>query len=178
MNILFIRIRGMPKRSMAQQPAEPLDAEEPPADETGRGITSKVLQALTAVIMAAIIAFFGAWATLELGIAGPVAGVLFLVSVVWLYRKPIPSAAIGGGLYVTALIMFITPIVFYMPTVMGGPGESVEGFGTFAGSVIGLFFWWFIFAVGAIVIAALGYFAKKRARKKLGGVDEAPAEAV
>ncbi len=163
---------------MAEQPVDPTDVNETVGDEQldeSGGIAW--LQLVTATVMAALIALFGAWATINLGVAVPVAGVLFFAGAYWLYKKPIPSAAIGSGLYVTALIMFITPIVFYMPTVMSGPGESAESVGTFAGSVIGLFFWWFIFAVGAVVVAAVGYFAKKRAKKKLSG-SEPTTEAV
>lgn len=132
-----------------------------------RGWGIKTLHFLTALVMALVIAFFGAWATSELGISAIAAPVLFVITGVWLYRQPIPSAALGSGLYATALIMFITPIVFYLPAVLGGPGNGAEEAGMFAGSVIGLFFWWFIFAVFAVVVAGLGYFANQHARRKL-----------
>lgn len=154
---------------MADAQADPTGVEGMAGADETRGWGTKFLQLLTAILIAGIIAVFGAWATANLGVAGPVAVVLFLLSAVWLYRKPIPSAAIGNGLYVTALLMFITPIVFYLPNVLGGPGGDVEGAGMFVGSVIGLFFWWFIFAVFAVVVAGLGYFANKRAKKKLEG---------
>jgi len=84
---------------MADAQADPTDVEEMAGTDETRSWGTKLLQLLTAVLLAGIIAVFGAWATANLGIAGPVAAVLFLLSAVWLYRKPIPSAAIGNGLY-------------------------------------------------------------------------------
>lgn len=152
---------------MADAQADPTDFEGADTIDEKRGWGIALLQILTAVIMAGIIAFFGAWATLNLDVTGPVAAVLFLVSAWWLYRMPIPSAAIGNGLYATALLMFVGPVIFYLPNVLSGPGNSAKEVGAFTGSVMGLFFWWFIMAVFAVVVAGIGYFANKRARRKL-----------
>jgi|GEM_PF-4727875 len=163
---------------MAKHPADPTDVDEAVADEQfdeSGGIAW--LRLVTAIVMATVIALFGAWATLNLGIAGPVAAVLFFVSAYWLYKKPIPSAVVGSGLYVTALLMLLTPVGFYVPTILSGNADSAEAAGAFIGGILGLFIWGLVFAVGAVVVAAVGYFAKKRARRKLSD-SEPTAEAV
>ena len=152
---------------MADVQADPTDLEGTTDIDETRGWGIKILQLLAAVLMAGIIALFGALATTNLGVSGPVAAGLFLVSGWWLYRMPIPSAAISNGLYVTALLMFIGPVAFYLPNVLRGPGSDAAAIGAFTGSVLGLFFWWFIMAVFAVVVAGLGYLVNKRAKRKL-----------
>ncbi|HET7325508.1 MAG TPA: hypothetical protein VFJ06_14365 [Halococcus sp.] len=130
------------------------------------GISWKM--ALTAGVMGLIIGAFAAWATLNLGIAS----VAFLVGLVgggyYLYRKPIPSAAIGSGLYITALVMILTPLLFYIPSIFSSSeGEGAAAAGAFIGSVFGLVIWGFVFLLFAIVTAAIGYFFSRRAKKKL-----------
>lgn len=123
---------------------------------------------VTALVMGVIIGGFAAWATANLGVA-PVAFVVGLIGGTWfLNKKRLPSEAIGSGLYITALVMILTPILFYLPTIIGeGEAETAEGAGTFIGSVLGLVIWGFVFLLVAIVTAAIGYFFKRRAGKKL-----------
>ena len=123
---------------------------------------------ITAAVMGLIIGGFGAWATSNLGLALPAFLVLWAGATYYLYQKPIPSAAIGSGLWMTALVMLLTPVLFYLPVILGeGSGESAEAAGAFIGGILGLIIWGIVFAVGAIVVAAIGWFFKRRASKKI-----------
>ncbi len=59
----------------------------------------------------------------------------------------------------------ITPLVFELPNVLSGPDRNADGVGMFGGSVVRVFSWWLIFAVVAVGVAGLGYFANKYAKK-------------
>jgi hypothetical protein len=123
---------------------------------------------ITAGIMALIIGAFAAWATSTMGFAVIAFAIAAGGSTYFLYQKRIPSEAIGSGLYITALLMVLTPLLFYIPTIISsGEGEGAEAAGTFIGSVMGLVIWGFAFLLFAIVTAAIGYFFKRRTRKKL-----------
>lgn len=139
--------------------------EEGVTEETGGGISWRM--AVTGGIMGLIVGGFAAWATLNLGVAAIAFAIGFLGGGYYLYRKRIPSEAIGSGLYITALVMLLTPILFYIPTILSSSeGTDAEAAGTFIGSIAGLFIWGFVFIVLAIVTGAIGYFFKRRARRK------------
>lgn len=123
--------------------------------------------AITAGVLALIIGSLAAWATLNLGIASIAFIVAAAGSGYYLYQKRIPSEAIGSGLWISALLMLVLPIAFYLPAIVGTEGESAEAAGTFIGSIAGLFIWGFVFLILAVVVAAIGYFFKRRASKKL-----------
>ena len=124
--------------------------------------------AVTAGILGLLIGGVAAWATSNLGVASIAFVVIALASGYWLYQKPIPSAAISNGLYVLALELILTPILFYAPVILGSSeGEGAEAAGTFIGSVLGLVVWGFAFLLIAIVIAVIGWFSGRRAKKKL-----------
>lgn len=129
---------------------------------TSRGV------GVTAVALALVIGGFSAWATLNLGIAGVAFVAMFAVGYLFLNRKPIPSSAVGSGLYITAMLMILTPILFYLPTIFGSADvEGAAGAGQFFGGILGLVIWGFVFLLFAIVTAAVGYFFSRRASKKL-----------
>lgn len=155
---------------MADAQADPTEVEEPATTEETRGWGTVLLQALITVIMAAVMGFIGAWATFNFGeiFAFAVGGLLFLGGMIWLHRKPIPSAALGSGLYATALLLVLVPIGTYVPLILNTPAaESAEDAGFFVGSIMGLFIWGFVFLICAGVVGILGYFANKHAKKKL-----------
>ncbi|MFC5970043.1 hypothetical protein ACFPYI_01745 [Halomarina salina] len=125
--------------------------------------------AITAGIMALLIGGLGAWATANLFGIAPV---VFLIGLVggayYLYQKPLKSAAVGTGLYIMAIEMILTPIMFYLPVLFSTEGqEGAEAAGTAIGSVLGLVIWGFVFLLLAIVAGVIGYFANRRAKKKL-----------
>lgn len=136
-------------------------------EEEDSGIRWKM--AITALIFGLLIGGFGAWATLNLGGAAPFVFLVgFVAGAYYLYKKEIPSSAIGTGCYIIALEMLLVPILFYVPVVLrSGEGESVEAAGTFIGSLMGLVIWGFVFLILAIVTAAIGFFANRRAKKEL-----------
>lgn len=138
-------------------------------DETNEsGISWSI--AITAAIMGLIIGGFGAWATSNLGLALPAFLLLWAGATYYLYQKPIPSAVIGSGLWITALVMLLTPVLFYLPVILGdGAGESAEAAGAFVGGILGLIIWGIVFAVVAVVVAAIGWAFKRRANNKLEG---------
>lgn len=122
----------------------------------------------TAVLLGLIIGGFAAWATANLGVA-PWAFLIGLVGGTWfLNKKRIPSEAAGSGLYITALLMILTPILFYVPNIVGmGEVQTAEDAGMAIGSVLGLVIWGFVFFLLAIVTGGVGYAFKRRAGKKL-----------
>lgn len=157
---------------MAHQDPTEIDEttiEDTPTTEDAESEGIRWTMALTAGVMALIIGGLAAWATLNAGIAS----IAFIIgaggSGYYLYQKRIPSEAIGSGLWISALVMLILPIAFYLPAIVGTDGaENAEAAGTFIGSIAGLFIWGFVFLVLAVVIGAIGYFFKRRASKKLG----------
>jgi hypothetical protein len=122
---------------------------------------------VTATALGLLIGGFAAWATANIGSSSIAFVIAFPAATYYLYQKPIPSAAIGSGLYITSLVAVLTPIVFYLPTVVGDQPEGLEGAGTFIGGLVGLVIWGFVFAIVSVVIAAVGYFFNKRANNKL-----------
>ena len=153
--------------SMADTEAQPEAAQSTGMSDTSRnGISWRM--AITGVVMGLIIGGLAGWATLNLGVGAIVFVVVWAASAYYLYRKPIPSAAIGSGLYISALVALLLPILFYVPTILSSSeGESAEAVGAFAGGILGLFIWGFVFLVVAVVLAAIGYFVNRRAKKKL-----------
>ena len=123
---------------------------------------------LTALFMGVIIGGFAAWATANLGVA-PWAFLVGLIGGTWfLNKKRLPSEAAGSGLYITALVMIVTPILFYVPNIVGmGEVQTAEEAGMAVGSVLGLVIWGFVFLLLAIVTGGVGYAFKRRAGKKL-----------
>lgn len=153
-----------------QDSAEPdnVSTEDVPTAEEDQSGGIRWTMAITASVMALIIGGLAAWATLNFGIAA----IVFLISTAgsgyYLYQKRIPSEAIGSGLWISALVMLLLPITFYLPAILGTDGsESAEAAGTFIGSIAGLLIWGFVFLILAVVTAAIGYFFKRRASKKL-----------
>lgn len=134
--------------------------------DEGRGI--RLLTGITAIGMGIVIAIVGAWAGAGIGVTWPAFGVGLVGGTWFTYRQSIPSAALGSGLYITALLLLLVPITIYIPSILSSTTKEGATFvGAFTGSVLGLFVWGFAFAVAALVTAAIGYFAKKRARKNL-----------
>lgn len=123
---------------------------------------------ITALLLGLVIGGFAAWATANLGIAGFAFLAGWIGGTWYLNTKQIPSEAAGSGLYITALLMIVTPIFFYLPNIMGAEeAETAEEAGMIVGSVIGLVIWGFVFFLFAIVTTAIGYALKRRAKKKL-----------
>lgn len=118
-------------------------------------------------VMGIIIGGIAGWATLNLGIGSFAFLIGFVGATYYLYQKPIPSAAIGSGLYATALLLVLTPILFYLPMVFGAEEGTAAGAGEFIGSLLGLLIWGFVFFLLALVVFVVGYFINKRANKKI-----------
>ena len=127
---------------------------------------------VAAGVMGLIIGGFSAWATTNLGIAVVAFFIMLVLSTYYLYQKPIPSAAIGSGLYITALVMILTPLLFYIPVILtNGGAEGAEGAGAFVGGILGLVIWGFVFLLFAIVTAALGFVVNRRAKRKVANME-------
>lgn len=153
------------------------DTATPPQNdaEGGSGYNIRWKMLVTAVGMSLLIGFFAAWATLTLNVAGPAFFIALIGGTYFLYRKKIPSEAIGSGLYITALVMILTPLLFYLPTVFSGSETGgAAGAGMVIGSILGLVIWGFVFLLFAVVTAAVGYFFKRRASRKRGTTAESP----
>lgn len=127
---------------------------------------------VTGVVFGLIIGFLVAWALFTIGGGG----IGFLIALVggtlYLWQKPTATGVIGSGLYISALILILVPILFYSGTLaeVGDDPQTAEEVGMAIGSVMGLVIWGFVFLLIAIVVAAVGYFFKKREMKKLDAV--------
>lgn len=149
------------------------DADRSTTVEDRRKSTSRIRNvswglAITAVVLGLLIGGVAAWATATLGVSGIAFLVAFVAAAYYLYQKPLPSAAVSAGLYVLALELILTPVLFYLPLVLrSSEAEGAEGAGAFIGSLAGLVIWGFVFILIAIVVAAIGWFAGKRAKRKL-----------
>lgn len=126
---------------------------------------------ITAVLMGVLVGAVVAFAFSNIGGAS----ILFVVTVAgvgyWLYKNAqIPSEAVGSGLYVFALWLILSPIMFYIPVIGGANTDTAGGTGTALGGIMGMVIYGFIALILAVVAGAVGYFSKKRAKKKLGEV--------
>lgn len=129
--------------------------------------------AVTGVAMGLLIGVVGAFAFS--GLWTPVVLVVFVLGLVVggyvTYSKRLPSEGIGTGLYVTALLLVSFPILYYIPRMLaiGGQGtQTASDTGAMIGSILGLVIWGFVFLMIGIIVAGVGYLARRRASKKLG----------
>jgi hypothetical protein len=120
-------------------------------------------------------AFFGiivgglvAWALANIGGSGIGFFVAFVGVTLYLWRKETATGAIGSGLYISALVLILVPILFYSPNLASSEDpQTAEQAGMVIGSALGLVIWGFVFALVALVVGAIGYFFKRRERKIL-----------
>lgn len=122
--------------------------------EVGRAIASGVM----GIVVGAIVAF----AFTNIGGAS----ILFLVTLVgvgyFLYsREKTTKAAVGMGLYITALWMPLAPIIFYIPLAGGANPDTAAGAGQAIGSVLGMFIYGFIGLIIGLILAVIGYFLRR-----------------
>lgn len=152
---------------MAKEPTgEDITEEQLKPAHTGRGFSLKML--VSAGVMALLIGGIAAWATANIGGSMIAFIVAAIASGYFLYQKPLPSAAVGTGMYITAGLLVLNPILFYVPVILGTEGaDGAEEAGAFVGSILGLIIWGFVAFLIALVLFALGYFINKRAKKKL-----------
>ena len=134
-------------------------------DESEEGRNWKMV--VVGAVLGLLIGAFAAWATINIG---SIAGIAFFVGWVgggyYVYQKPSISAGIGSGLYITALLMILTPLLFYIPNVLGENDGTATGAGQFIGSILGLAIWGFVFFLFALVTAGIGYYFQRRAEKQ------------
>ena len=157
-------ISGRPDNNL-ERSAESEPNKEEDSDSTS-GVQWTLL--ITSVLMSFIASFFAVWATLTINISGIAFLVVFIGTTYFLYQKQIPSEAVGSGLYITALLMILTPLLFYFPRVFQtSEAQTTQELGGLFGNILGLVIWGFVFFLFAIVTAAIGYFFKTRAKKKL-----------
>lgn len=146
-----------------------MNQEETPANRSEESVEKEggqegfsFARAFTSLIMGLIVGGIAAWATSNMGISTIAFFVVATITTFLLYRKNESSRyAFGSGLYATALLVILTPLLFYIPMVLMEP-EGAEGAGTFVGSLMGLVIWGFVFLLFAIVIGAVGYFIRRR----------------
>lgn len=148
------------------------DGSDEPAPETvdtNDGDGFDVLLGLSAGLMGVLVGAVVAFSFTNIG-GSTIFFLLTLAGVgYWLYStKRLPSEAIGSGLYVLALWLVLSPILFYIPVIGNANTDTASGTGAALGGIMGMFIYGFIFLIIAGVMAAIGYFSKKRARNKLG----------
>lgn len=145
-------------------------------DEVEKGTGSKLNAlrptnwkfAVVGIVFGLIIGGVAALATSNIGGSGVFFAIGLLGGAVFLWRMSTVSGAVGSGLYITALLLILTPILFYTPMVIGGgEAEGAAEAGQFIGGVLGLIIWGFVFFLVALVVAGIGYFFKRREAKML-----------
>lgn len=139
-----------------EEPHEELDkdAETEEGFNTKRGIAAGVMGLLVGAVVAFAFTNFGG------------AGILFVITLVgvsyYLYdRKKSPRSAIGSGLYILALWILVSPILFYIPVIGNADTDTAAGAGQAIGGTLGIFIWGFVGLIIAIVVAAIGYFVNR-----------------
>lgn len=144
---------------------EPLTASketEPVTEEEGVNYRRVAASVLMALLVGSLVAMAFS------NIGG--SALLFFVTLAgvtyYLYdRKSSGRSAIGSGLYIVALWLPITPIMFYLPMMGSAEEGTAEGAGQMIGSVLGMVIWGFVFFLIGLVVFAIGYFVNR-------GVDE------
>lgn len=126
--------------------------------DTGRAIASGVMGAIVGAVVAFAFTNFGG------------SSILFFITLAgvgyFLYdRQETTKLAIGMGLYITALWMPLSPILFYIPTAGQANTDTAAGAGAALGSVFGMFIYGFIGLILGVVLAAVGYFIRKGERE-------------
>lgn len=126
---------------------------------------------VSGVFMGLIAGALIAWSLSNIG--GSIVGFLmgFVGVTVHLWQKRTATGVLGSGLYITALLLILVPIFFYggMLAEVGDDPGTAEEVGMAVGGVLGLVIWGFVFTLIAVVVAAIGYFFKKRESRKLHG---------
>lgn len=125
--------------------------------ETGRAIASGVM----GILVGAVVAF----AFTNIGGSS----ILFLITIAgvgyFLYSKQETiKLIVGTGLYIVALWLPLSPILFYIPLAGSAGSETAAGAGQAIGSILGMFIYGFIALIIGVVLAAVGYFVRKNER--------------
>lgn len=119
--------------------------------------------AATGVIFGLIIGFLFAWGLTEAGASG--IGFLggFIGGTLYIWNRSTTHDSIASGLFISAIVLVLVPIMFYIPVITGADPDTLEGAGEQIGGTIGLFIWTFVFAIIAGIIGLIGRSIKKRA---------------
>lgn len=126
---------------------------------------------LAGVLVGLLAAFLAALAFEHIGGSGLIAMLAFLGVMGYTWQKPTGSGALGSGFWINALLLVVTPLLFYggMLAQVSEDPQTAEEAGMAIGGVVGLFIWTFVFAIIAVVIGVVGWWLKKRESKKLQG---------
>lgn len=132
------------------------DADEEPDEgiQVGHIAASLVMALLVGAIVAFAFTNIGGSAILFFVTLG---GVTY-----YLYdRKQSARSAVGSGLYIFALWLPMSPILFYIPLMGSAEEGTAEGAGQMVGSVLGMVIWGFVFFLIGLVVFAIGYFVNR-----------------
>lgn len=117
--------------------------------------------AIVAVFLAVVTGELAALATMALGQSRWAFGVVAVISGGYLWSKQLATEAIGTGLYISAILLLLTPILSYIPTMLGIPADPEAPMRIW--TILGFVIWGVLFTLVAIVIAAFGRYFKNRA---------------
>lgn len=140
-----------------EEPTTATTSEET-VEESGLDTKRAIVSGIMGVIVGAVIAF--AFTNIGGG------GFLFLITTLgvgyYLYkRQETVRSATGMGLYITALLMPLSPILFYIPTAGAAESGTAAGAGQAIGSILGMFIYGFIGLILGLVLAVIGYFTRR-----------------
>lgn len=124
---------------------------------------------IAGIVFGFVIGGLIAWSLAEIGGSGIGFLIGLLLGTGYLWQKRTATGAIGSGLYISALLLILVPILFYggMLAEVGDEPQTAEEAGQAIGGVAGLVIWGFVFFLIAIVVSAVGYYFKKREKRKL-----------
>ncbi|MFB6284204.1 MAG: zinc-ribbon domain-containing protein [Halobacteria archaeon] len=121
---------------------------------TNLAIASGVMGFIVGLVVAFAFTNFGGgpfWFLITLGGVG-----------YFLYRrKESVKKTVGMGLYILALWMPLSPILFYLGLAGSATTDTARGAGTMIGSILGMFVYGFIGIIIGLVFAAIGYYLRR-----------------
>lgn len=122
--------------------------------DTGRGIAAGVMGITVGAIVAFAFSNFGG--SLFFFIITVVGVGYFLYS-----REESTKLVVGMGLYITALWLPLSPIMFYIPLAGQAETGTAAGTGAVVGSVFGMAIYGFIGLIIGLASAVVGYFIRR-----------------
>lgn len=125
--------------------------------DAGRGIISG--------FMGIIVGAIGAFGFSNIGGGSIIFFLLAAGSGYFIYtRQESKKLATGMGLYLTAILAPLSPILFYIPLIGGSNTETAAGAGAAIGGILGIFIYGVIGLILGIVLFASGYLLRKGER--------------
>jgi hypothetical protein len=127
-------------------------------DHTHTPLTTVVIGVLSAVL-----GIYAGWITADFGLRTPASVIAFLVAAVWLYRQRDGWSALATGLYLLAVLIVLTPILFNLAFVLDASRYDISNTSGFVLTTSDLVFF-LVFVLIALIPAGLATLIRWRQR--------------